>query len=162
MYGTTVGTPTTATSNTNSNNNNSNVDLEAQQSIDTNGNLIGNSIDENGANSEETPLNGNNENVVNYSENDELTDGARLLDVMELARACRLIRLFAIIDCVLMILFAFWGDLLFLAGVPLAICGYFGAKNLKRGALVCNISCPCFVVVVVVAVNNVWTRECYL
>lgn len=132
MYGTTIGTPATAGAN--------NVDLEAQQS--TNQNLIGNSNVNNNddLNSEETPLTANvNENNGNYSGDDgQMPDGARLLDVMELARACRLIRLFAIIDCVLMILFAFWGDLLFLAGVPLAICGYFGAKNLKRGALVCS------------------------
>jgi len=54
---------------------------------------------------------------------------------MDIARICRLIRLFAIIDCILMILFAFWGSLLFLCGIPLAICGYFGAKSLKRGLL---------------------------
>jgi len=57
------------------------------------------------------------------------------VDVMDLVRACRLIRLFAIIDTILLILFAFWGSLIFLAGVPLAICGYFGAKNLKRWCL---------------------------
>ena len=58
------------------------------------------------------------------------------VDVMEVARQCRLIRLFAIIDCILIILFAFWGDLFFLIGLPLAACGYLGAKKLNRNALV--------------------------
>ena len=54
------------------------------------------------------------------------------MDLMECGRSCRLIKLFSIIESILLILFAFWGNILFLCGLPLSICGYIGSKKLNR------------------------------
>jgi len=111
-----------------SNTDNINLSENKEENIDNNRDNASGPIDI--ESQENEPLNPNENNL-------EANDNAQphSVDVMDIARMCRLIRLFAIIDCVLMILFAFWGDLLFLCGVPLAICGYFGAKSLKRGPL---------------------------
>mmetsp|Transcript_73548 Transcript_73548/g.117246 ORF Transcript_73548/g.117246 Transcript_73548/m.117246 type:complete len:242 (+) Transcript_73548:1052-1777(+) len=58
-------------------------------------------------------------------------EGLAMIDVMELSRSCRLIKIFALIDCALMIVFAIYNTY-FLIGVPLAICGFIGAKRLQR------------------------------
>lgn len=58
-------------------------------------------------------------------------EGIPMIDVMEMSRSCRLIKIFALIDCALMIVFAIYNQF-FLIGVPLAICGFIGAKRLQR------------------------------
>lgn len=58
-------------------------------------------------------------------------EGVPMMDVMEMSRSCRLIKIFALIDCALMIVFAIYNQF-FLIGVPLAICGFIGAKRLQR------------------------------
>jgi len=65
---------------------------------------------------------------VNGHDDDE---GIPMMDVMEMSRSCRLIKIFALIDCALMIVFAIYNQF-FLIGVPLAICGFIGAKRLQR------------------------------
>jgi len=66
---------------------------------------------------------------VNNHHDDE--EGIPMMDVMEMSRSCRLIKIFALIDCALMIVFAIYNQF-FLIGVPLAICGFIGAKRLQR------------------------------
>lgn len=58
-------------------------------------------------------------------------EGVPMMDVVEMSRSCRLIKIFALIDCALMIVFAIYNQF-FLIGVPLAICGFIGAKRLQR------------------------------
>lgn len=62
-------------------------------------------------------------------------EGVPMMDVVEMSRSCRLIKIFALIDCALMIVFAIYNQF-FLIGVPLAICGFIGAKRLQRIPLV--------------------------
>ena len=66
---------------------------------------------------------------------DDYDEGIPMIDVMEMSRSCRLIKIFALIDCALMIVFAIYNQF-FLIGVPLAICGFIGAKKLQRIPLV--------------------------
>ena len=72
-------------------------------------------------------------NINNNNDLDE--EGIPMIDVMEMSRSCRLIKIFALIDCALMIVFAIYNQF-FLIGVPLAICGFIGAKKLQRIPLV--------------------------
>lgn len=65
---------------------------------------------------------------ISHAHDDE---GIPMIDVMEMSRSCRLIKIFALIDCALMIVFAIYNQF-FLIGVPLAICGFIGAKRLQR------------------------------
>eukprot|EP01083_Nonionella_stella_P198664 729223_1 len=67
-------------------------------------------------------------NMTDNLNNDE---GIPFIDVMELSRSCRLIKIFALIDCALMIVFAIYNQF-FLIGIPLALCGFIGAKRLQR------------------------------
>eukprot|EP00483_Globobulimina_turgida_P002703 UN02708 len=70
--------------------------------------------------------------MVNNSDNNLLNDeGLPMIDVMEMSRSCRLIKIFALIDCALMIVFAIYNQF-FLIGIPLAICGFIGARRLQR------------------------------
>jgi len=59
---------------------------------------------------------------------------------IQVARLCRFVKIFALIDAVFMIIQGISFPLFFLPGV-LAIIGYFGAKNLNRGALIAYIVC---------------------
>merc|ERR1712154_376274 len=69
---------------------------------------------------------------INHNINNDVYDeGIPMVDVMELSRSCRLIKIFALIDCCLMIVFAIYNQF-FLIGVPLALCGLIGAKRLQR------------------------------
>mmetsp|Transcript_24820 Transcript_24820/g.21703 ORF Transcript_24820/g.21703 Transcript_24820/m.21703 type:complete len:245 (+) Transcript_24820:68-802(+) len=67
----------------------------------------------------------------NINNTDDYDEGIPMIDVMEMSRSCRLIKIFALIDCALMIVFAIYNQF-FLIGVPLAICGFIGAKKLQR------------------------------
>ena len=71
----------------------------------------------------------------NINNTDDYDEGIPMIDVMEMSRSCRLIKIFALIDCALMIVFAIYNQF-FLIGVPLAICGFIGAKKLQRIPLV--------------------------
>eukprot|EP00483_Globobulimina_turgida_P005062 UN05072 len=72
----------------------------------------------------------------NDNDNDLLNEeGLPMSDVMEMSRSCRLIKIFALIDCALMIVFAIYNQF-FLIGIPLAICGFIGARRLQRVPLV--------------------------
>jgi len=122
-YGTLDCTSGSATT-PNSNAQNVTIDIENQENEPLN---VANINDNN---NNLNNLNNDNNNNNRHNEIDRHD-----VDIMDVARMCRLIRLFAIVDCILMILFAFWGSLLFLCGVPLAICGYIGARNLKRAPL---------------------------
>jgi len=79
-------------------------------------------------NEENQLLNANIENNTNVTEMDTF-------DIIDVVRMCRLIRMFALVDCALLIMFAIWGNILFLCCIPLAISGYIGAKSLKSGFL---------------------------
>lgn len=73
---------------------------------------------------------------INHNINNGVYDeGIPMVDVMELSRSCRLIKIFALIDCCLMIVFAIYNQF-FLIGIPLALCGFIGAKRLQRIPLV--------------------------
>jgi len=71
------------------------------------------------------------DHAMNRYDGDDNEDGIPMIDVMEMSRSCRLIKIFALIDCALMIVFAVYNQF-FLIGVPLAICGWFGAAKLQR------------------------------
>jgi len=73
------------------------------------------------------PINHNMNNINNDVED----GGIPMIDVMEMSRSCRLIKIFALIDCALMIVFAIYNQF-FLIGIPLALCGFIGAKKLQR------------------------------
>eukprot|EP01084_Bolivina_argentea_P005904 11155_1 len=71
--------------------------------------------------------------AINHNPNGGLVndEGLPMIDVMEMSRSCRLIKIFALIDCALMIVFAIYNQF-FLIGIPLALCGFIGAKRLQR------------------------------
>jgi hypothetical protein len=53
----------------------------------------------------------------------------------DLSQSVKLIQMFSLIDCLLLIMFCLWGAFIFLLFLPLAMCGYYGAKRLNRTAL---------------------------
>merc|ERR1712173_174236 len=69
---------------------------------------------------------------INHNvDNGDYEEGIPMIDVMEMSRSCRLIKIFALIDCCLMIVFAIYNQF-FLIGIPLALCGFIGAKRFQR------------------------------
>ncbi|ETO05044.1 v-ubiquitin [Reticulomyxa filosa] len=63
------------------------------------------------------------------------------INVLQIAKLSRFVRIFAILDFLILLLFGLTLSLLFFVMAVLALAGYYGAKTLKRSYLVAYIIC---------------------